>query len=293
MSNPWGRKGKPKLEEAMAEKPETAVEPEVLDLTQTPEFQMALAAATTEIHDRIMAEVKAMMPKVKAGEKVAEDDGEIQKLARAIAMSNAEIADQGTRRKRVSPAVLEARNQSMIRMHELLEAAQRLPKSKLPVYRVRSKVYLGDRLIEPFQRLAGGKVVPTNIIFVSAPNLGMEPVNDAAKEIYDAFIGTISGGDQTINGVKAPDPSGAKPLWMTNNGAVIATPTATAREHGMVLEPEMISLDEREIPDVGDGSRLGGAAEIISVDDPRATKIPVLGTIAPPATRGSISSRVG
>ena len=284
MSNPYGRAGKPKP----AEENEMA---EDTDITQTPEFEMALAQATAEIHDTIMAEVKAMM----AGKEVKSDEGEIQKLARAIALSNAELADQGTRRKRVSPEIMEARSQSLKRMNVLLEAAQSLPKSDRPLYRLRAKGYFGDRLIEPFQRIAGGKVIPTHVTFMSSPNLALEPLNEAAIAIFAAFIGSISGGDQTINGRSVPDPSGAKPFWMTNNGAVISAPTATAREHGMIMEPEPISLDDmrRPIPDVGDGSKLGGAVEIISVDDPRATKIPVLGTIAPPATRGSISSRVG
>jgi hypothetical protein len=286
MSNPYGRAGKPKT----AEENEMA---EDNDVTQTPEFEMALAEATAEIHDKIMAEVQAMLSA--KDPRPASEDGEIQKLARAIAMSNAEIADQGTRRKRVSPEVMEARSQSLKRMNVLLEAAQSLPKSDRPLYRLRAKGYFGDRLIEPFQRIAGGKVIPTHVTFMSAPNLALEPLNKAAQEIYATFIGSISGGDQTINGRSVPDPSGAKPFWMTNNGAVISAPTATAREHGMIMEPEPISLDDmhRPIPDVGDGARLGGAVEIISVDDPRATKIPVLGTIAAPAVRGSISSRVG
>ena len=265
---------------------------DVSDITQTPEFQMELAKATTEIHDTIMAEVSALMAKKES--RATSDDSEIHKLARAIAASNAEMADQGTMRKRVAPEILEARAQSDKLMHKLLEAAQSLPKRDRPLYKVRSKGYFGDRLIEPFQRLGGGKVVPTEVYFLSSPNLALEPINAAAHAIYDAFIGTIAGGDKTIYGMAVPDALGAKPLWMTNNGAVIAAPTATAREHGMVIEPEPISLDDmrRPTPDVGDGRRVV-AEEITSVDDPRATKIPVLGTIAAPAVRGSISSRVG
>ena len=272
---------------------QSADEAEVADITETPAFQMAIAKATAEIQERILEEVRSL----KAGKPAAEDndDDEIKKLARAIALSNAEIADQGTRRKRVSPAVMEARAQSLKKMHELLEAAQKLPKKEKPLYRVRTKGYFGDRLIEPFQRLPGGRVVPTMVTFMSAPNLALQPANEAAEAIYEAFIGTISGGDQTINGRPVPDPSGAKPFWMTNNGAVISTPTATAREHGMVMEAEPITLDNplrANTPDTGEGTNMGGAIEVLGPDDPRATKINVLGTIAPPATRGSIDPRV-
>jgi len=272
---------------------QSADEAEVADITETPAFQMAIAKATAEIQERILEEVRS----IKAGKPAIEDndDDEIKKLARAIALSNAEIADQGTRRKRVSPAVMEARAQSLKRMHSLLEAAQTLPKREKPLYRVRSKGYFGDRLIEPFQRLPGGRVVPTMVTFMSAPNLALQPANEAAEAIYEAFIGTISGGDQTINGRSVPDPSGSKPFWMTNNGAIISTPTATAREHGMVMEAEPITLDNPlrgSTPDTGEGNNMGGAIEVLGPDDPRATKINVLGTIAPPATRGSIDSRV-
>ena len=261
-------------------------EEDVADLTQTPEFQMALAKATTEIHDKLLAEVRAMMAAGTAPVASGTDDDNIIKLARAIAASNAEMADQGTNRKRVAPEILEARQRSHERMVELLNAAQDLPKADRPLYRVRAKGYFGDRLVEPFQRLSGGRIEPTRVYFMSSPNLALEPINASAKAIYEAFVGSIAGGERYLNGKAIPSPDGAKPLWMTKNGVLIAAPTATAVQHGMVMEAEPVSLDE-----VG-AARPGVVEELISVDDPRATKIPVLGTIAPPATRGSSSPRL-
>jgi hypothetical protein len=262
-------------------------EDEPVDISETPEFQMALAAATSQIHDRIMSEVRSMVAKEREPTPF-DKQTELERFARAIAASTAEMADQGTSRKRVAPEILEARAQSRARMETLLEAAQKLKGTERPFYRVRAKCYLGDRLIEPFQRMGRGEVMPTHIYFMSSPNLGMEPLNDAAREIYAAFRGSIAGGDQMLNGKPTPDALGAKPLWVTNNGAIISTPTTTAREHGMVIEPETLS----DTPDTGLGPRVGQQVEIVSVDDPRATKIPVLGTIAAPATRGTTSPRL-
>jgi len=211
----------------------------------------------------------------------------MERFARMIAASTAEMADQGTYRKRLAPEVLEARAQATKRLYELLDKAQALTGKNRPLYRVRSKCYLGDRLIEPFQRGFKGEITPTHIYFMSQPSLGMEPVNDVAKEIYAAFQGTMLGGESMINGKPTPDALAARPLWMTKNGAVLATPTATAREHGMVIEP-----DPLDIPSTGLGPNVGQQVEIVSVDDPRATKIPVLGTIAAPAVRGTSSPRL-
>ncbi len=267
-----------------------ADETPAVDISETPEFQMALAKATAEIHDAILADVRALM--AESGAKaIPAEQSEIERLARAIASSNAEMADQGTNRKRVAPEILEARRKSEKKMHALLDKVHELPKSERPVYRVRSKVYLGDKLIEPYQRGQGGTVTPTHIVFLSAPNLGLEPVNAKAQEIYAAFMGSIGGGDNLVNGQIAPDALGAKPFWMTNNGAVITAATVTARSHGMVMEADPIMANGEAIADVGNGRSRLVAEEITSVDDPRATKIPVLGTIHPPAVRGSSSPR--
>lgn len=278
--------GKP-IEAKAAPPPVDDMPGESIDITDTPEFQMAMAKATTEIHNRLVAEMKEILASERSAKPVS-DQSDIERLARAIAMNTAELADQGTNRKRVAPEVLEARAQSTKRMHALLEEAQKLTGADRPKYRVRAKCYLGDRLIEPWQRRARGEVIPTHIYFMSTPNLAMEPINDVAKAIYAAYRGTMAG-PETINGTRPdPDALGAKPVWVTNNGAIIASPTVTAREHDMVIEP-----DPRDTaPDTALGPNVGGQVELISVDDPRATKIPVLGTIAAPAVRGSSSPRL-
>lgn len=266
-------------------------------ISETPEFQMELAKAKVELHDSLLDELTkrfaANAPAPVTGQSGGINDDTIVKLARAIALSNAEIADQGMNRKRVAPEILEHRRESGVLMHELLAKAQPLKGAERPRYRVKSKIYVGDRLVDPFQRLEGGKIRPVEVYFMSMPNLGMEPINETAKEIYRAFVGTISGGDSLWEKVAMPpDPLNAKPLYMTNNGAVVAKdfPSLNTRAHNYMEEPEAVDLDE--VPFVGNGQNAGGAVEIMQMDDPRRTSISVLGTIAPPATRGSIDPRV-
>jgi alpha-galactosidase len=55
-------------------------------------------------------------------EKLAES--EVERFARAIAASTAEMADQGTNRKRVAPEILEARAKAQTRMSDLLDKAR-------------------------------------------------------------------------------------------------------------------------------------------------------------------------
>lgn len=297
MANPYGRAGKPKPNEEVTVADTAPPEAESgFDVTQTPDFQMALAAMTVDIHDKVMADVKAMLasPAAVAATPAGSADSDIQRLARAIAMSNAELADQGTGRKRVSPEIVEGRRQSRDKMEKLLSDVDKLPTNERPRYKLRAKGYFGDQLVEPFQRLPGGRIVPTEVIFLSVPNLALVPLNASAKAIYDAYIGSISGGENSINGIPVPDPGAVKPAWMTKNGVVIAgVPSASSQKYGMAPEVEPLEVDlmRRPVPQVGDGASVVSVTEVYDNDDPRRDKINVLGTLAAPAVRGSIPTR--
>ena len=258
------------------------------DVRETPEFRAAMADVQAKAAEDARRLFESERENLNSGTPTM---ALLEAFSRMIAMSNAEIADQGTMRKRVSPAVLEAQRKSRELLLELVEMAQGLTGKDRPLYRLRAKAYLGDRLIEPFQRGHRGEVTPTHIYFTSIPNLAMEPLNDVAKEIYAAFAGTMAGVDNMLGGKPVPDALGNKPLWMSKNGAVLAVPTATAREHGMVMDAEPVDVNLLRTPDTTDPLK-PGMVEITSVDDPRATRIPVLGTIHPPAVRGTTSPRL-
>jgi hypothetical protein len=258
------------------------------DVRETPEFKAAMESVKAKAFDDAKRLFDANRENLNSGAPTMEL---LEAFSRMIAMSNAEIADQGTMRKRVSPAVLEAQRKSRDQLLELVEAAQTLTGKHRPLYRLRAKAYLGDRLYEPYQRGHRGEVTPTHIYFTSIPNLAMEPLNDAAKEIHAAFVGTMAGVDNMLGGKPVPDALGNKPLWMSKNGAVLAVLTATAREHGMVMDTEPVDVNLSHTPDTTNPLK-PGMVELTSVDDPRATHIPVLGTIHPPAVRGTSSPRL-
>lgn len=261
------------------------------DITLTPEFEMALemriAAERDKMYREVMEDVRrtAVQPTAPSSAGMTEDT--ILSFARAIAMSNAELADQGTNRKRLSPETLEVRAKAETELLGLLETCARMSDDDpdLPVYRVISRTYIGDRVIDPYTAdpTRKGVLVPQQVIFCSKPNMALEPVNDTAKAIFSAYERTMAGGSSVQPGISTPDPLNDKPLWMTDKGRLLSTPTATAMEHGMVSEPVRVTADM---------VRARPVQEIISPHDPRASKIPVTGTIAPPAVRGSIDARV-
>ena len=262
----------------MAENNEGADE-KAVPVTETPEFQMALAAATTRIADDLRAEMKTIM--AGAVSKGAGDSDALS-MARMIASSIAQMADQGTGRKTVAPEILEARRMAQEEMGRLLMAARELPKGDRPRYRLTAKLYAKDRVVDPYHRDSRTKqLVPTEVIFMSVPNLAMRPLNPTAKAIFKAFMGMANNGQSEVM-------QDFKPVWVTDSGVIVAgTPPQTKSAHGGELDIDYSFDDDlmSDIPNpVGQGEgddNLG----IITQDDPRRDTIHTLGTIAPPARR--------
>lgn len=260
----------------------------IVPITDTPEFQMALAKSTAEIHDKLMAEVRDIM--AKTGPHA--ENGDALSMARMIASSIAEMADQGTNRKTVAPEILEARRAAQKNMERLLMAARELPTKDRPKYRLITKGYFKDRLVDPYHRDKRTKqIVPTDVYFMGSPSMGMRPLNKTAKAIYKAFLGSISNGESEV-------PFDVKPIWVTDSGVIIAgTPPQSAGVHGNVMD-EVMSLDDLidDVPaPVGDGSGEDDDLTFATPDqnDPRMAEIAVLGTIAPRAKRASIAEKFG
>lgn len=260
---------------------EDLAEPEV-PITETPEFEMALAAKGAEIQAQISAEMDAKLAKImaNAGMPAAAGD-DAMSMARMIATAIGEMNQQGTGRKVVSPAVMEARRAAEKKMADLLLAARDLPKSDRPKYRLITSGYFKDRLVHPFHRV-GKDMVPTDIYFMSSPSMGMRPLNKSAKAIFSAFMGSISNGESEV-------PFNVKPIWVTDSGVVIAgTPPRSAEAHGRVMEiDDAIEIDAMDgvPPAVGDGRAEDDDLSFVDQNDPRNEAIHVLGTIAQPAKR--------
>lgn len=249
------------------------------DFTGTPEFKAAVAEAAKEAVKAAMAEVN--LGAVKADLPPGSDiDGILSKLA----MSIAEVSDAGLDRprKRVAPAEQLERDQAYQRMGTLI--TQAAASGLVPRYRLVAKVFIGDQMIEPYQRLADKSIIPTEVFYKGQPSAAMRPVNDIAKSIWKEYIRYL-GGAEEANGIAK-----SEPVWMTYNGLVIASPRIppSAVEHGLSMTPEPIWADDR--PAMGTNDKAPEIEENMAIDDPRRKKIRVLGTIAEPAVRGGSPS---
>ena len=235
-----------------------------VSLTETPEFKAALAAAiatalpeavksaVSQVQTELIGAASKGKGKPEAAAPVSDGGDFVERLALAIA----EISDQGTNRKRVAPEILAQRAKAHERaVKRLMEARANGEK---PEYRVTSKIYLNERLIEPFMPGPNKQPIPTEIIWLGMPSQGMKPLNAAAREIYEPYRESLG----SIEQVKGAD---NRPYWMTPGGVVIK---GDARNQRREVKAE---------PDFDDG--LG----IKNQNDPTAPFIHVLGTVAAPA----------
>lgn len=248
----------------------TPKEATVTDVTKTPEFLAAVKAATASMRDEILIDLQAALTKAPA----AASGDETLDLMRKVALSFAEISDQGTNRKRVAPEILASREAAKERMGTLILKARSLPTADRPRYKLIAKCYLKERLVEPFQRRPDKSVVQTEIYWTNAPNTAMRPVNDSAKAIYVEFM-TWIGGKEAIAGMVS------QPLWITDKGAVLANPTASMK--AVAMAADVFDLDGEPVPAGGNGAEED--LEFVDAADPRRPEIHVLGTVAAPARR--------
>lgn len=233
------------------------------DFLTNPDFQMAVNAGIERGLEKIMARMaqnSAKVPSAAEGDPT-EDAG--LRFARTLALTMAEIADQGTNRKRVAPEILSARAEARVRMTDLLRQA--IETKQTPHYRLIAKCALNEQLIEPFRTDPNTKqIAPTEIFWTGVPNEAMRPLNDVARGIFGAFMGSIGG-------ITKENADAASNLNVTPGGLVIK---------GQLNNRRQVS----GLPDSNGGTgAFPDGLGIIGANDPRATDVHVLGTIAPPA----------
>jgi hypothetical protein len=246
----------------------------------TPEFKSAVGAAVTDALAQITAKMAQNAPAAVSGS----SGSELMDLFQQMALSIAEVSDQGTNRKRVAPEVLLRRENAKNAMGDLLMAARDLPKAERPRYRLVAKVYFGERLVDPFQRLPDKRVVPTEVYWLNAPNDAMRPVNKSAKAIYEQYLIWVGGNAATVGGHQVP-------AWVSPKGVVIAAPPpATAQQHGLTIEAEPLEMDDGTPVPMGGGRAVPEDDDfgIINQNDPRAPEVSILGTIAPKAKQTAL-----
>ncbi len=224
---------------------------------ETREFQdavrVAVEAATSEILKKVsVARIEQDTPV----------PGDEMKWARMMALAIAEVADQGTNRKRVAPEILEARRVARERMVDLIIAHR--ARGSVPSYQLKNKVYLDEILVEPVWIGADHRHYPTEIDWPGVPNEAMRPMNDAAKEVYQAFSESIG-----------------------STAEVISQQIARITPGGLVVQKGIPVSGVGEAPQVGGGSVLGGRTGELNIRGRtrpgEIVETRVLGTIAPAA----------
>jgi hypothetical protein len=231
-------------------------------ITQTPEFQEAVRVAAA----KAVAEALALA-RDNAGTLAQSGDVDI---VQALAMSIADMADQGVgRRNRVPPDVLRARKEARDLMVNLIIAARAT--GHMPSYRLTNKVLLDNMLVDPVWIDANHTAQPTEIDWPGVPNEAMVPINDTAREIFKAFQDSIG----TIPKKEDQDALLSLPLGVTPMGLVVKGGAATGKR----------SLQQRVDGRMKDENDAGGEGLKLRHREAagRYKPVNILGTIAKPA----------
>jgi hypothetical protein len=233
-------------------------------LSDDPEFKAAVkAAAKAEVAELL----NGARPQIEEG-------GDVNDILRTLALSIAEISDQGTNRKRVAPEILARRDMARKDMIELIREAREAKAS--PEYALVAKVYLNERFVEPYRWGDNRKAEQVHIVWNGVPNEAMRPVNDVAKKIYGKYRESVGSVDaKEIKGIDL------RPMWITNGGLVVKGAISTRRQVGTIDHIEDGSADA---PVFDDELAIVGAPRTIgAMIDPSADSVNVLGTVAAPA----------
>lgn len=261
---------------------ETMVDAEMTSV----EFQLAVQAEVQRQIAGVMAKFSVNEPiTVGGGLGGGPEEAGLKDLFRQMAMSIAEVGDQGSGRRRVAPAVMAARSAAKDRMTssitkfmDIVRAAQarndrRTVELNYPHYRATGKMYLGDTMIEPYTVDPVTKLPKSvDIYWLGPPNPNLSPINAPAEEIYRHFCDWVG---------LSHEGREEKPLWISAGGLVIASNAVPAHRLAMpeggggpALKPEF-------------GDALMGKQEKSSLNASDITKprINVLGTLAAAATQ--------
>lgn len=229
--------------------------------TETPEFKAAVDTAVQAAMAKFAEQLASARQSAGTGGTPAVTGD--QEFTRLLALSIAELTDQGTDRKRVAPEILAKRADARERMGALIMKAR--AEGTKPEYRLINEVYLNERLLKPFIMGPDKRPVPQEIIWTGAPNEAMRPVNQVAKDIWEAFMESIGGSTESIKG------SENRPMWVTAGGLVVKGVAPGQRR--------AVSGLGDPLPDFAFSDDL----EAKRPNDPTAEYVHVLGTVAPPA----------
>lgn len=224
------------------------------DVTKTPEFSAAVAAAVAEAVRQIAPPPAAPVDAMKG--LATEIALAIEALSRQNNPAAAPIFD---------PRVLEKQRAAHARMEELIKEALAIPEGdpRRPVYGALGKLNLEHVMIEPFRRdPATRQAVQQKFVWCLAPNDLMEPKNEMAVRIYSEFRASV--GKEHLKHTKRPGVP-----WMTHAGLYLE---GTPQKRTEIQE-----------------ARVNSPALELGADpfDPNANYVRVLGTIHEPARQNT------
>ena len=249
--------------------------PPAIPMHERPEFKAAVAETAVTVVKALME--GGVMPAQAAAATATPGSGvdeNTRTLFAEMAMSIANISDQGTNRKRLAPEILAKREAAGARMFELLaevhaklDAARRegdesAIEAWTPQYRVIAKIAFNERVVEPFKAGPDKQPVPNDIYWNGPPSDSLKPLNAIAIKIfaeYKQWLGTTVGVPTADN----------RPVWITAGGLVVKGDPPAKRF--VAAAPEFANdLSEK----------VNG--------DPSAPFVHVLGTVAAPARQNTV-----
>ena len=236
-----------------------------------PDVQKVIQAAAAQAAAEAVAQMKLAAP-VPVASQGFDINESTKQMFSEMALAIADMANQGSGRvKPISPQVMQQRAEATKRMDTLIQEVHvRIKRAKddgdrdqeevwTPTYRVVSKIYFNERLIEPFRRLNDKTVEANEIQWTGEPNDALRPTNKIAEQIYEEFKASRGSSVQ----IKGAD---NRPIWVTKGGLVVK---GDAPAKAYVAAP----TDYKDNLGVKDNN------------DPNAPFVNVLGTIAAPARR--------
>jgi hypothetical protein len=231
------------------------------NVTETEEFKAAVAKAASDA----LAELLPTLKKAREAHGTEEEGSADPTWMRALAMEISQLTDQGTGRRRVAPEVLRSRQMAREKMTNLIVDARAAKKTA--TYRVKAKILLADRVVEPFWIASDHTAQPTIIDWDGVPNEAMVPENKTATAIHKAFMESIGNSARVV-------PEDA--LAITPGGLVVHGGAA-----GLSSGKRQVRVPEAK--HTGDASPEGGL-NIHNKNAPgRFVEKRILGTIADPA----------
>lgn len=269
-------------------------------LTDTAEFAAAVAA-------EVRQQVQALLPTLAAAIPQNADRPTTDETLEKLAMLIAELTDQGSSApKRIPPEILLARKAAHERMIKLIEketrATQRDPRHVPPTFHLTSKIVVrlddaGEQVVEPLWRGADNRTYPTELGWLGIPNLAMEPQNESAQAIMDAFKESIGNKAATSFKIRDKDPNPDEGIeteyGVTETGRLVTGGGVQQRKADLGLVDKVSTAMLTRRPDLdragpgyqaGRGVILNQGASLRQQHGVAPYKdVRVLGSIAPPA----------